>query len=313
MKWSEFSIHTTQEAIEPISNILHEAGASGVVIEDPQDLFIDRSDSKFAEMFQLSKDDYPEEGVMIKAYFLSNHELEAIIQSIKDSINRLTTFGIDIGANKISIHEVREEDWANAWKQYYKPVKVSPSITIKPTWEEYEKKSPHEHVIELDPGMAFGTGTHPTTVLCIQALEKYVKENDEIVDVGTGSGVLSIASALLGAKHVLALDLDEIAVTSAQQNIKYNHLDDKITVKQNDLLKEIEAGYDIVVANILAEVILQFISDAKRVLKQNGLFISSGIISKKKDEVITALEKENFEIMEVVEQEDWVAIVAKKV
>lgn len=312
MKWSEFCIHTTQEAIEPISNILHEAGASGVVIEDRADLFVERGD-KYGELFQLSPDDYPEEGVFVKAYFLANRELDALIQSIVESINQLTKYDIDLGENKVTLHEVREEDWANAWKKYYHPVKVSPSITIKPTWEEYEKESDDEHVIELDPGMAFGTGTHPTTVLCIQALEKYVKENDEIVDVGTGSGVLSIASALLGAKNVLALDLDEIAVTSAKQNIKYNDVASKITVKQNDLLQGIETGFDIVVANILAEVILRFVSDASRVLKQNGLFISSGIISKKKDEVIDALENNHFEIVEVTELEDWVAIVAKKV
>lgn len=312
MKWSEFSIHTSQEAVEPITNILHEAGASGVVIEDRADLFKER-DHQHGEIYELSPDDYPEEGVIIKAYFVANRELDALIQSIIASINELEKYDIDLGPNKVTIHEVHEEDWANAWKQYYKPVKVSPSITIKPTWEQYEKQSEEERIIELDPGMAFGTGTHPTTVLCIRALEKYVKENDEVVDVGTGSGVLSIACAFLGAKKVLALDLDEIAVTSAKQNVQYNRVEDKVTVIRNDLLKGIAGYFDIVVANILAEVILRFIGDAKRVLQKNGLFIASGIIEKKKEEVIAALKKENFNILEVNELEDWVAIVAKKI
>ncbi len=173
MKWSEFSIHTTEDAVEPVCNILHEAGASGVVIEDPKDL-VKEWGVHYGEIYQLSPDDYPEEGVMIKAYFPVNSFLAETIDEIKEAINGLLMYDIDLGHHNIQLVEVDEEDWATAWKKYYKPVKVSNSITITPTWEEYTPTA-EETIIELDPGMAFGTGTHPTTVLCIQALDKVIK------------------------------------------------------------------------------------------------------------------------------------------
>ncbi len=310
MKWSEFSIHTTEEAVEPVCNILHEAGASGVVIEDPSDLVREWGD-KFGEIYQLSPDDYPEEGVIIKAYFPVNSFLAETIDEIKETINGLLQYDIDLGHNKVQLAEVHEEEWANAWKKYYKPVKVSSSITITPTWEEYQPNE-NEMVIELDPGMAFGTGTHPTTVLCIQALDKYVKGGEEVVDVGTGSGVLSIAAAKLGVKNVLALDLDYVAVESAALNVELNRVQDIVKVKQNNLLEDVNGQYDMVVANILAEVIMRFVQDAAAVLKPNGLYITSGIIKRKKQDVKEALIAGGFVIEEVVEMDDWVAIIARK-
>ncbi|MCL7747272.1 50S ribosomal protein L11 methyltransferase [Halalkalibacter alkaliphilus] len=310
MKWSEFSIHTTEEAVEPVCNILHEAGASGVVIEDSIDLAKEWGD-RFGEIYQLSPDDYPEEGVIVKAYFPVNSFLAETIDEIKESINGLLAYDIDLGSNKVQIAEVHEEEWATAWKKYYKPVKVSSSITITPTWEEYEA-SEDETIIELDPGMAFGTGTHPTTVLCIQALDKVIQGGEMVVDVGTGSGVLSIAAAKLGAQRTLALDLDYVAVESAEQNVALNQVDNTVTVKQNNLLEGIEGPFDIVVANILAEVIVRFVQDAAAVLKPNGIYITSGIIKRKKQEVKDALTSGGFVIEEVVEMDDWVAIIAKK-
>ncbi|WP_017728411.1 50S ribosomal protein L11 methyltransferase [Halalkalibacterium ligniniphilum] len=310
MKWSEFSIHTTQEAVEPVCNILHEAGASGVVIEDPKDLVTEWG-VHYGEIYQLSPDDYPEEGVMIKAYFPVNSFLGETIDEIKEAINGLLLYDIDLGHNKVQLAEVHEEEWATAWKKYYKPVKISNSITITPTWEEYEPQ-PGETVIELDPGMAFGTGTHPTTVLCIQSLEKVMKGGERVVDVGTGSGVLSIAAAKLGATEVLGLDLDEVAVKSAQMNVKLNKAQDVVTVRQNHLLESVKGPYDLVVANILAEVIVRFVDDAAAVLKAGGIFITSGIIKRKKEEVKDTLLQHDFEIEEVVEMEDWVAIIARK-
>lgn len=310
MKWSEFSIHTTEEAVEPICNILHEAGASGVVIEDPMDL-VKEWGIHYGEIYQLSPDDYPEEGVRIKAYFPVNSFLAETIEEIKEAINGLLVYDFDLGHNHVQIVEVDEEDWATAWKKYYKPVKVSKSITITPTWETYTPQD-GETIIELDPGMAFGTGTHPTTVLCIQALDRTVKGGERVVDVGTGSGVLSIAAAKLGAEQVLALDLDDVAVVSARQNIALNQLETKISVKQNNLLQGISGTFDIVVANILAEIVVQCIQDAAAILKPGGSFITSGIIKRKKQEVKDALLEGGFTINEVVEMEDWVAILAEK-
>ncbi|BDG46463.1 ribosomal protein L11 methyltransferase [Parageobacillus sp. KH3-4] len=311
MKWSEISIHTTHEAVEAISNILHEAGAGGVVIEDPYDLTKER-DASFGEVYELNPDDYPEEGVIIKAYLPVNSFLGETVEEIKQAINNLLLYDIDIGKNKITISEVNEEEWATAWKKYYNPVKISEKFTIVPTWETYEPVSSDELIIELDPGMAFGTGTHPTTVMCIQALEKYVKPGDTVIDVGTGSGILSIAAAMLGAKSVRALDLDPVAVDSAKLNVKLNKVQHIVTVSQNNLLDHIEERANVIVANILAEIILRFADDAYRLLEKNGYFITSGIIQAKKQEVKEGLTKAGFTIEETLVMEDWIAFIARK-
>lgn len=311
MKWSELCIHTTNEAIEPISNILHEAGASGVVIEDPLELVKERED-QFGEIYQLNPKDYPDEGVIVKAYLPVTSFLGETVDAIKESINNLILHNIDIGRNTVTVSEVNEEEWATAWKKYYHPVKISERFTIVPTWEEYTPVSSDELIIELDPGMAFGTGTHPTTVMCIQALERTVRKGDHVVDVGTGTGVLSIATAMLGASSVLALDLDEVAVKSAKINSKLNKTNEVVTVTQNNLLDGVNQEADVVVANILAEVIIRFTDDVARVVKKDGYFISSGIILQKKDEVRSAIERSGFEIIETIQMEDWIAMIAKR-
>lgn len=311
MKWFEIAIHTTNEAVEPVSNILHEAGASGVVIEDPLELIKER-DNIFGEIYQLNPADYPNEGVIVKAYMPVTSFLSETIEAIRDSINNLSSFDIDLGQNAVSISEVHEEEWATAWKKYYHPVKISERFTIVPTWEEYEPVSSDELIIELDPGMAFGTGTHPTTVMCIQALERTIQEGDLVVDVGTGSGVLSIASALLGAKQIRALDLDEVAVESAKMNVELNKVQERVDVSQGNLLDGVEQQADVVVANILAEIILRFTGDVGNVVKPGGYFIASGIINPKKDEVKDAIISSGFTIEETIQMEDWVAIIAKR-
>lgn len=304
-------MHTTNEAIEPISNILHETGASGVVIEDPLVLITER-ENNFGEIYELNKDEYPEEGVYIKAYLPINSFLGEAVDEIKQAINNLLLFDIDIGQNTITLSEINEEEWATAWKKYYKPVKISGKITITPTWEDYIPKSQDEMVIELDPGMAFGTGTHPTTVLSIQGIERYIKPDDQVIDVGCGSGVLSIAAVLLGAKEVHAYDLDDIAVKSTKLNAKLNKVNNRITTKQNNLLDNVDKQADLIVSNILAEIIVRFIKEAWDNLKEDGLFITSGIIQAKKSLVKNRLQQNGFTIIEVNEMEDWVSIVAKK-
>lgn len=312
MKWSEITIHTTQEAIEAVANVLHDAGAGGVIIEDPEVLERDW-ESPFGEIYELSHSDFPEEGVYVKAYLPLNSYLMETVEQIKSSINNLLTYDINIGHGKVTISEVNEEDWASGWKKYYKPLQVSNKVWITPTWEEITENLDEKIVIELDPGMAFGTGTHPTTVMCIQSLEKVVKGNEEVIDVGCGTGVLSIAAAKLGANHVLALDLDEVAVKSAKLNTKINKVDTIVDVKQNNLLDYIENSADIIVANILADVIVRFTSDVARILKPNGKYITSGIIQAKADLVKDNLEEHGFVIEETLQIEDWIAYIAKKV
>ncbi len=310
MKWSELSVHTTEEAVDAISNILHEAGASGVVIEDSQDFDKQREDV-YGEIYALDREDFPSDGVILKAYLPVSSFLVENVEEIKLAINNLAKFDIQLGENKVTISEVDEQDWSTAWKQYYHPVKISNRFTIVPTWENYEPVESDELMIELDPGMAFGTGTHPTTVMSLQALEKHVKADMTVTDVGTGSGVLAIASAMLGAKHVHALDLDPIAVKSAIENIELNHISG-IDVVEGDLLDTVKEPADIVVANILAEIIMTFTDDAFTVVKNGGLFITSGIIETKKEDVKQSLTNAGFVIEEVMMMEDWVTMVSRK-
>ncbi|TQR10609.1 50S ribosomal protein L11 methyltransferase [Psychrobacillus soli] len=311
MKWSELSIHTTNEAVEAISNILHEAGASGVVIEDSEELLREREDV-FGEIYSLNPDDFPVDGVRVKAYLAETSFLLETVEEIKLAINNLQNFNIDLGHNRVTVQEVDEEDWATAWKKYYHPVKISNRFTIVPTWEDYERVNTDELIIELDPGMAFGTGTHPTTVMCLQALEKTVQPACSVIDVGTGSGVLSIGAAKLGAASIHALDLDEVAVQSAKENIALNKVEDVVQVTHGNLLDNVNEQADIVVANILAEIIMTFTNDAYSIVKDGGLFITSGIIATKKEDVRSSLQQAGFEIEEVMMMEDWVTIISRK-
>lgn len=312
MKWSEISVHTTQEAIEAVANILHEAGASGVVIEDPSDLTRDWED-QFGEIYELDPADFPAEGVLVKAYLPVNSFLGETVDSIKEAINNLLLHDIDLGHGTVSLAEVNEEEWASAWKKYYHPVRITNRIVITPTWVDYQPEAEDELIIELDPGMAFGTGTHPTTVMCIQAIEKHMPTGAEVIDVGTGTGVLSIAAAKLGAKQIHGLDLDEQAVKIARLNAKLNKVGEVIETKQNNLLDGMTDPVDLVVANILAEVILRFVDDAYKVLKDQGKFIVSGIIQAKEASVREGLDQAGFTIVDQYQIEDWIALVAQKV
>ncbi len=312
MKWSEISIHTTAEAVDAVSNIMYEMGANGVVIEDPEVLYRNW-DTPFGEIYQLSPDDFPTEGVFVKAYLPADSaSLGSLLEELKEQLLVLTSYGLDVGKGTVAVNDVHEDEWAHAWKKYYKPVYVSDRITIKPVWEEYTPKSSEEIIIEMDPGMAFGTGTHPTTILCLRALEKYLQPGDRVYDVGTGTAILSIAAVKLGASHVLAMDLDDVAVRSAQANTELNQVSERILVKQNNLLDGIDEQVEVVVANILAEVIVRFTDDVYRVLKPGGVFISSGIISAREADVKAALAKSGLDVIETVTIDDWVAIVAKK-
>lgn len=301
MKWAEVSIQTIHEAVELVANIMHELGAGGVIIEDSEDFELD-----------ITTDNFPEEAVYVKAFFSTNSYLLETIEQIKSELSKLREFGLDIGEGSIFIAEVNEDDWASNWKQYYKPISISDKFLIAPVWEHFELENPDQMVIKLDPGMAFGTGTHPSTVMCIQALEKTVKGNERVIDVGCGTGVLSIAAAKLGAKSVLALDLDEVAIESANLNIDINSVATIVDVKQNNLLDEINHDADIVVANILAEVIIELTNDVARVLKQDGIFITSGIIQAKTDLVKKFLENAGMQVIDTITNEDWVALIAKK-
>jgi ribosomal protein L11 methyltransferase len=224
----------------------------------------------------------------------------------------------EIGKGTISLSETEDKDWINNWKTYFKPFRASKDIVIKPTWEEYQKEKESDILIEIDPGIAFGTGSHETTKLCIQALDQYVKEGDSVLDVGCGSGILSIAALKLGAKHATAIDIDEVAVKVAAENMAVNHIpENAYTLFDGDLLTnqyiKVRAGigHDIVVANILADVIIPLTGMIRPHLKAGGLYITSGIIDTKEAEVQKALTDAGFQILQTNHLGEWCCILAK--
>ncbi|QZO08593.1 50S ribosomal protein L11 methyltransferase [Enterococcus raffinosus] len=311
MKWNEVKVTTESEAVEAVSNILMEAGASGVAIEDALD-FENYQEDQYGELLDKETFSSLEEGAVVMAYFPETIFLPEILPFIKDSITELPEFGLNIGENIVEVSEVEESDWATAWKKYYHPVRVTRYLTIVPSWEKYEPKHEDEKIITLDPGMAFGTGTHPTTNLTLQALETVLRGGETVLDVGTGSGVLSIASSLYGAKDIYAYDLDEVAVRSAQENVDLNANTENIHVSANDLLVGLEQEADVIVANILADIIVLMIEDAWRLLKPEGTLIVSGIIEDKKDMVLEEMYTQGFEVDRIFQQKDWFAIILKK-
>ena len=217
-----------------------------------------------------------------------------------------------LGRLQVCVNDVRDEDWQDNWKEYFKPEKITDRIVIKPSWESYKKQSEDEIIIEIDPGAAFGTGKHPTTTMCIKALEKYVEPGkSSVLDVGCGSGILSVAAALLGAGDVLGVDIDPVAVTVAGENAEINGLSDKIKIAEGDLTKGIDYQADIVVANLMADLVIMLSKDVRRHLKKGGYYISSGILEEKKDIVAKAIKKCGFEIVEILCENEWVAIVAR--
>lgn len=307
MKWYEIKVETASEAVEAVANILMEAGASGVAIEDSLDVKKFQTDG-FGEIIDKEKITALKEGAYVTAYFPETVFIPEILPMITEKISKLPEFGLAIGNNQITVDEVAEENWATAWKKYYHPVRISRYLTIKPSWQDYQTQDERQKVIQLDPGMAFGTGTHPTTRLSLQALECVIRGNETVLDVGTGSGVLSIAASFLGAKEIYAYDLDEVAVKAAKENLALNPTATNIWIKSNDLLKGVEHKADVIVANILADIIVKMIPDAWRLLKDDGTLIVSGIIAAKKDLVTAAMTQQGFVLDQLFQQKDWLAL-----
>lgn len=307
-EWIEVTIVTSSEAVEAVSGILYNTNVKGVSIEDPEDIEFKKKNpgdwDYFDETLLMVKD-----GAIVKGYYKQDEQLDEYLRYIKDSINNLDQFGIDKGKGLITVCKVNEEDWENNWKKYYKPTKIGDRVVVKPIWENYEAKD-DDLIIELDPGMAFGTGTHETTRMCIKALEKYVKPETTVFDIGTGSGILAITAAKLEAKEVIGVDLDPVAVKSASENVKYNNIDN-IKILHGNLMEVVEGKADIVVANIIADVIIFLVDGVKDFIAKGGRFISSGIILDRKDDVVKKLEESGFVVEEVNVEGEWVCIVAR--
>ena len=307
--WIEVRVITKSEALEPISGIFYSLDCKGVAIEDPEDILGREQGPLTWDFADINVLEHKGKVAVVKAYFAEEDNIEDVLEYVNERLTELKEMGLDLGEAKVEHEKMHEEDWANTWKQYYKPSKVGEKIVVKPIWEEYEAKE-GELVVDLDPGMAFGTGTHETTRMCIQALERYVKEESTVFDVGCGSGILAIAAAKLGAKLAVGVDLDPVAVESSIENVGYNKLNN-IEILHGNLVEVIDGKADIVVANILAEIICILTDDVKRVLKDGGIFITSGIIHDRVDMVCEKLEATGFEVIEKNRDGEWNCIVAK--
>jgi ribosomal protein L11 methyltransferase len=305
MKWIEtkvcFQSPTRSLATEIISNIFYDSGVKGVVIEGPDETPAEG----WAPDIPLSS---PRQDAVI-GYVPKNDGAIQICQELESRLSKIApSHGI---TTQVFYKDLDEEDWAESWKAFFWPQKISKHIVVKPTWRTYSP-NPEEIIILLDPGMAFGTGTHPTTSLCVRLIETYLEKEDSILDIGTGSGILLIAAGKLGAKEALGIDNDSVAVTVARENLERNHLDTKhFKAVAGDLSNGIHRRYDLVVANILSEVILVLLDQVPRVLTPNGIFICSGIIEENRDIVVDKMRRIGFEILTVQSEEGWVAIAGK--
>lgn len=305
-KWQELTVEVLREAEEAASNILIELGSQGVAIDDSAD-YLGRV-GKYGEVFPEVKQ---VDTVKITAYYPEHVDIDAVEKEVAQRLSALSDFGVNAGDIHYDTQELAEQDWAENWKKYYEPTRISHDLTIVPSWTDYEAKT-GEKIIRLDPGMAFGTGTHPTTKMSLFALEQVLRGGETVLDVGTGSGVLSIASSLLGAKSIYAYDLDEVAVRVAQENIDLNAGTENIHVATGNLLQGVDTQADVIVANILADILINMTEDAYRLVKDEGYLIMSGIISEKWEMVRESAEKAGFFLETHMIQGEWNACVFKK-
>ena len=307
--WNEVKIVLNEEDLEYIQGILYTLDVKGVSIEDPKDLLGREKGPLTWDFADINIFKYGKDKAVVKAYFDSDVIIGDIIGEIEEKIRAARTFGVNIGEYEVLSKTVDEEDWNNVWRKYYKPMKVGEKFIIKPLWEEYEAKE-GEIILNMDPGMAFGTGTHETTRMCLEAVEDYMRRDARVFDIGTGSGILAIGASKLGAREAVGVDLDPVAVHSAKENVSYNDLTN-VTILQGNLMEVVEGNADIIVANIISEVIIFLLDDVKKKLNAGGTFIASGIILEKENPVRDALTAKGFDILETRREGEWVCIVSE--
>lgn len=317
MKWKKFTITATTEAVDLISSMLDDIGIEGIEIEDNVPLTEKETKGMFIDILPELP---PDEGVARISFYLDDQaEVAEVLERVDSGLDELSMY-TDLGMRTITAGETEDTDWINNWKQYWKPFLVD-DILIKPTWEPVPEEHKDKLLVQIDPGTAFGTGMHETTQLCIRQLKKRVREKARILDVGTGSGILGITALMLGAAEVWGTDLDENAISAVRENLKANHiLEDRFHVLQGNIIddKRVKdwAGYgkyDIVVANILADVIILLVKEIPVHLKPGGYFITSGIINTKEEAVREAFAQcDELEAAQVTVQGEWVSVTARK-
>ena len=317
MQWNRFTIDTTTEAVDLISSMLDELGVEGIEIEDHVPL----TESETKGMFiDILPDLGPDDGKAKVSFYLDvDVDPEGLLEQVKEGLEELKMF-VNIGEGTITESQTEDKDWMNNWKEYFKPFTVD-DILIKPTWETVPEEHKDKLMIEIDPGTAFGTGTHETTQLCIRQIRKWLKAGDTVLDVGTGSGILAIAALKLGASTAFGTDLDENAVTAAVENAEVNGItQEQFQVIAGNIIDDeavqAQAGlekYDVAVANILAPVIIMLQGEIAKHIKHGGMFITSGIINTWEERVLEAFSgNDEFEVVDVAHQGEWVAITARR-
>jgi len=304
MKWIEAKVVFDAEdghlAIELISNLFFDFDLQGVAEEDPT---IEPTED-WAEDSIGRADQHA-----VIGYFPKDRQVKKRCKLLEKRLALLKENSAIL--YRVSYKELAEEDWAEAWKSFFRPQKIGRKIVVKPIWCEY-RADPDDIVLELDPGMAFGTGTHPSTALCINLIEDYLNTDDQFLDIGTGSGILMIAAALLGAGFVCGLDKDNVAIDVAATNLQLNKLDPQYySLSSGNLLEGVKEKYNFIVANIFTHVILELLDDLHRALAKGGIFVCSGMFEKNKNLVVTKMKNMGFEILEIREQEEWAAIAGR--
>lgn len=316
MKWNKYTIETTTAAEDFISSMLADLGIDGIEIEDNVPLSASDKSKMFIDILPELP---PDEGIGYVSFYLDPEEDNAAkLVQVKAGLEELRLF-VEVGSGTIRESQTEDVDWMNNWKEFFHSFTID-DILIKPTWEELDKSDEDKILIEIDPGISFGTGKHETTQLCIRQLRKYIKPGDEVLDVGCGSGILSVVSLKLGAGHLTGTDIDDDCITSTCENFAVNRLgreqgDFYVGNLIDDVSLQAKVGeekYDIVVANILADVIIPMAPVIPARLKNGGIFITSGIIDFKENEVKEAIGQAGMEILEVTRQGEWVGITAKK-
>ena len=311
MQWCEAVVHTTTIGSDIISEELMMLGAAGTEIIDRSDVPDPRLPGVHWELYDPQMiEDMPED-VLVKGWFELNEHTHDVLNNVRQRLNELKNDAfIDMGTLELDMQNVADEDWSKNWKKYYKPFRIGSHLVVKPTWEPYEAQ-PDDLIIELDPGMAFGTGTHETTNMCMQLLEKHMEGDMRVMDVGTGSGILAIAAARLGAKDILAIDIDPDAVKVAKENVALNHVEDQVRVVVGDLCKSEAMPCDLAVANIVADAICMLAGPLTRHLEKDRLLICSGIIREREQDVRNAATEAGYTLFDRIEKGEWVALALK--